>query len=213
MKTTKASIQTVRRNQVVEAAVAIIAEQGLQSLSLSEIESRTGMSRGQLTYYFPSKEQILLAVFDRLVDLMYERIGRPPSRSGEEVHGWDLIRYLFEKVVVQSPVSPEFHVLQYTFLSQIGHRADFRKRLASLYDEWRNNLTKELGPPVDGAPNPSRPSARALATVIQALLHGLAMQAAADPQAFDREEIVNVCLDMLSEHVRGKKASRNGSSQ
>ena len=63
------------------AAVAVIAEQGLQNLSLSEIETKAGMSRGQLTYYFPTKEAILLAVFDRLVSLMVQRIGKPAGRQ------------------------------------------------------------------------------------------------------------------------------------
>ncbi len=54
MKTPRIDIGTIRRQQIVEAAVAIIAEQGLQNLSLSQIEKKAGMSRGQLTYYFPS---------------------------------------------------------------------------------------------------------------------------------------------------------------
>ncbi len=65
MKSPRVDVGRIRREQIVEAAVAIIAEQGIQNLSLSEIEKRAGMSRGQLTYYFPSKEDILLAVFDR----------------------------------------------------------------------------------------------------------------------------------------------------
>ena len=59
--------------------VAVIAEQGLHNLSLSEIENKAGMKRGQLTYYFRHKEDILLAVFDRVIQLMYQRLGRPPG--------------------------------------------------------------------------------------------------------------------------------------
>ena len=44
-------------------------------------------------------------------------------------------------------------------------------------------------------------SPRAMATLVQALLHGLTMQAAADPQAFDRQEVVTLCLDMLSTYL------------
>ncbi len=67
MKPARIDIGSIRRDQIVEAAVAVIAERGLQNLSLSEIEKKAVMSRGQLTYYFPTKESILLAVFDRLV--------------------------------------------------------------------------------------------------------------------------------------------------
>src|SRR5262249_48393748 len=54
MKQPRIDVRSIRRAQVVEAAVAVIAGQGLQNLSLSEIEAKAGMSRGQLTYYFPT---------------------------------------------------------------------------------------------------------------------------------------------------------------
>src|SRR5579871_4205070 len=63
-------IAQLRRDQIMDAAEAIIAGQGIHRLSLGNIEERAGMSRGQLTYYFPTKESILLAVFDRMLRRM-----------------------------------------------------------------------------------------------------------------------------------------------
>src|SRR5437660_5136865 len=95
------------RDDVIEAAMAVITEQGLQNLSLSEIEKKAGMSRGQLTYYFPAKEDILLAVFDRLVLQMYERLGTPDA-NGCAAGGWDWIQHLLEKLLTQPPVNSDF---------------------------------------------------------------------------------------------------------
>src|SRR5580698_4675454 len=67
-------IGSIRREQIVEAAIGIIVHHGLHQLSLSKIEQAAGMKRGQLTYYFPTKEEILLAVFDRLVQMMHQRM-------------------------------------------------------------------------------------------------------------------------------------------
>src|SRR5439155_4899448 len=139
MKSQRIDIASIRREQIVEAAVAVIAEQGLQNLSLSQIEKKAGMSRGQLTYYFPTKEDILLAVFDRLIRMMHERhqagAGSGPCLPAEA--GWERMRFLLRKLLLEPPEFPEFGSLQYTFLSQIGHREDFRQRLANLYEEWR----------------------------------------------------------------------------
>ena len=88
MKSQRVDIGSIRREQIVEAAISVIAEKGLENLSLSEIEKRAGMSRGQLTYYFPAKEDILLAVFDRLVVHMHQRIGTPAGLSDGEIAGW-----------------------------------------------------------------------------------------------------------------------------
>src|SRR3989442_14282907 len=102
MKNARIDVGAIRREQIVEAAMAVIAEQGLQNLSLSEIEKKAGMSRGQLTYYFPAKEDILLAVFDRVVLLMYQKMGHPAGQNGEEpcqVSAWDMIQFLLTKIL------------------------------------------------------------------------------------------------------------------
>jgi AcrR family transcriptional regulator len=211
MKSSRIDIGSIRREQIVEAAVAIIAEQGLQNLSLSEIEKKAGMSRGQLTYYFPAKEDILLAVFDRLLHEMYQRIGTPTVKKSEEASAWPWIRHLLETVPESPRVSPDFNRLQYSFLAQMGHRDDFRRRLANLYEEWRQNMGRGLQADL-ARRRPVRPvSARALATLIQAILHGLAMQHAADPKSFETDDLLHLCLDMLGIYLWGERVhAHNG---
>jgi hypothetical protein len=104
--------------------------------------------------------------------------------------------------VGEPPPNPQFGILQYAFLSQIGHREDFRRRLATLYEEWRSQMADGLKADQAGSNGRWRVSPRSLATVVQALLHGLGMQSAADPHAFDRQEVSNLCLDMLSLYMK-----------
>jgi AcrR family transcriptional regulator len=198
-------IALLRREQIVQAAVAVIAEQGIQNLSLSEIEKKADMSRGQLTYYFRTKEAILLAVFDHVLETMYRRLPRPAGATPEEgpfarAGGWELVQTLLRTILLEPPIS-EFGCLQYTFLAQISHREDFRERLASLYEEWRSHMAQRLEEDQAAGQIQRSISGRALASVIQALLHGLAMQALADPAAFDRQAVLELCLDMLSSYL------------
>ncbi len=208
MKNPRIDVGSIRREQIVEAAIAVITERGLQNFSLSEIEKKAGMSRGQLTYYFPAKEDILLAVFDRLLQLTYQRIGTPREVEPEQASGWDWTRHLLEKIVGEAPVNPQFGVLQYTFLSQIAHREDFRRRLATLYEEWRSQMAQGLAVDLAHDPETRAIPSRAMASVIQALLHGLGMQAAADPQAFNRQEVLALCLDILGSYMKIRPRSR-----
>jgi AcrR family transcriptional regulator len=196
MKTARIDVASLRREQIIEAAVAVITEQGLQNLSLSEIEKKAEMSRGQLTYYFPTKEAILLAVFDRLVSLMgqqQEPRDGAPAVCLEPTRWQEVVTHVLGMILQEPPRHPEFGVLQYTFLSQIGHREDYRQRLASLYEMWRGKMTGLL---------PTNKQSRALATLIQALFHGLAIQHSADPSSVDREEMIALCLDMLETYLR-----------
>jgi AcrR family transcriptional regulator len=196
----------VRREQVVEAAARIIATQGIQDLSLSAIEAETGMSRGQLTYYFPFKEDILLAVFDRMVRRMRERVGTaddPCHGIEPEPDAWAFIRTLVTNIVTQ-PVPTDFTQLQYTFLAQTGHREDFRERIASLYEEWRSHMASGLAalePPPAADP-------RLLASLVQAILHGVVMQLQADPNAFDRTRMLDLCLSFLAHALENPASAK-----
>jgi AcrR family transcriptional regulator len=197
MNTPRIDVGKIRRAQIVEAAVAVITERGIQHLSLSTIEKRAGMTRGQLTYYFRTKEKILLAVFDRLLELMYERVRNAVQEDSSppcDVPAWEWICHMLGAVLLKAPVSPEFHCLQHTFLSQISHREDFRQRLAILYEEWRSHMGQGIAKDLVPA---RKISPRALASLVQALLHGLSMQLAADPDAFDRREMLDLCIGLL----------------
>ncbi len=201
MKSPRINIAGIRREQIVEAAAAIITEQGIQNLSLSEIEKKAGMSRGQLTYYFRTKEDILLAVFDRLVALMHDRVGEPVCPAGQEVGAWEWIQHLLRKILITPPMHPQFGCLQYTFLSQIAHRNDFREKLAGLYRYWREEMGQGLAESFPTRPQGKPIPPQAFASLVQALLHGLAMQKTADPSAFNGDEMLALCLDVLGTYL------------
>jgi AcrR family transcriptional regulator len=204
MKNPRVDVSSIRKQQIVEAAISIIAEQGLQNLSLSEIEKKAGMSRGQLTYYFPAKEDILLAVFDHLIRVMRERAEAAHGEGGPcplPPPSWERAELLLGKMLTEPPSLPELGPLQYTFLAQIAHREDFRLRLANLYEEWRRFIAADVAD--DVARRPGRPvSARTFATLVQSVVHGLAIQRAADPDAFDGPEMLDLVLDVLGTYLR-----------
>src|SRR5262249_18421112 len=144
-------------------------EQGLQNLSLSEIEKKVGMSRGQLMYYFKAKEEILLAVFDRLLQLMEQRAhGGCGPETFQHLSWLEVIRFLLQMLLQQPPAHPEFHALQHTFLSQITHREDSRERLAKLYEHWRSEGAAHLARDLAERPAVRAVSPRALSTLVQA---------------------------------------------
>src|SRR5690242_6399099 len=105
-KNGRIDIASIRRQQIVEAAVEAIADRGLDHLSLAEIEQRAGMTRGQLTYYFKTKEDILLAVFDRLLERMCQRAGT--GNPSQWRPGWDvMVRTIVEAILEQPAPHPE----------------------------------------------------------------------------------------------------------
>lgn len=62
-----------RRRQVVAAAAKLFAERGFQSTSMSELTEATGLAAGGLYHYIGSKEDLLIAICDELLDPLLER--------------------------------------------------------------------------------------------------------------------------------------------
>jgi AcrR family transcriptional regulator len=195
-------VARARREQIIDAAVEIITSQGLHNLSLSKIESRAGVARGQLTYYFPTKEDILLAVFDRLLLLLFEQFceGQNPAVRHGVPSVWECVQKMFASVLNAPPkFGKEFHALQYTFLAQIAHRADFREKLAGLYGDWRSGMAAHWQVTAKPAAGLAKNvSGQTVGSFVQALMHGLTVQLAADPKAFDRGEMLELCVGVLA---------------
>jgi AcrR family transcriptional regulator len=207
MKTSPVS--TVRRQQIIDAAIAVIDEQGIQHLSLSAIEKKTGLVRGQLMYYYKAKEEILLAVFDRLLEMMHAHAetgngqanGHSELCAGAGARGWERLQKFLTIFLLDPPVVPAFHSLHYTFLSQTRHRGDFRQRLANLYGTWRVRMAENLATETPLTAVAPDVSPRAIATLVQAILHGLAVQRAADPDAYDAHEMLRLVLNILTPYL------------
>jgi len=58
-----------RRESVLDAALDIFSTTGLHGASLDQIAERAGLSKTNLLYYFPSKEELYIAVLRRVLDV------------------------------------------------------------------------------------------------------------------------------------------------
>ena len=56
------------RPQLLDAALDLIAEEGVAALTYEALSARTGTSKGGLLYHFPSKDALLDALTERVVD-------------------------------------------------------------------------------------------------------------------------------------------------
>ncbi|WP_162097380.1 TetR/AcrR family transcriptional regulator [Gemmata obscuriglobus] len=191
-------IAVTRREQILDAAEAIIAGHGIQHLSLGRIEERAGMSRGQLTYYFPTKESILLAVHDRMLRRMISEFQSEDGPKPQTGRAGECFRFALERHLAPAwPTPPAQSLLSilFTFLAQTGHREEYRKRLAQWYAEWRSFIAADVAGSV---PEPRFAPPRVAAALVQALIHGLDVQLMMDPEAFDRTEMLGAVTKLFA---------------
>ncbi len=85
------------REDVLDSAVALARESGLQELTFRSVGRRAGIPDRTVVYYFPTKDQLILAVLQRataeLVDLLAAAVGDEPRRVEElRQTSWDALR-------------------------------------------------------------------------------------------------------------------------
>jgi AcrR family transcriptional regulator len=70
-----------RRDQILDAANALFAEAGYDAVSIEDIASAAGVTRGLVHHYFGGRKEVYLALLERLGALREEQLRPPVGRS------------------------------------------------------------------------------------------------------------------------------------
>ncbi len=81
--------RTARRDQIIDAALRCFAVRGFQRTSIADIIAECGLSAGAIYGHFESKQQIAIAVAQRVVTARLieigERLARDPLPAPDEI--------------------------------------------------------------------------------------------------------------------------------
>lgn len=70
MKRTSA---TNTRDRLLDAAEAVVVEQGVSAMTLEAVAARAKVSKGGLLYHFPSKDAVVRGMLSRIASIVQER--------------------------------------------------------------------------------------------------------------------------------------------
>lgn len=78
-----------RRSEIVEAMLRVMARQGYAKASVAAVAREANLAPGLLHYHFRTKQEILLALIERLATRVRERFEASRARSPRSrVHAW-----------------------------------------------------------------------------------------------------------------------------
>ncbi len=63
-----------KREQIRKAALAVFSRRGFHETTVAEIAEEAGIAKGTIYLYYPSKEEILIAIFRRYTDGMLDLV-------------------------------------------------------------------------------------------------------------------------------------------
>ncbi len=77
------------RNRILEAAVKVFATKGYHDTKVDDIVSESHSSKGAFYFYFPSKQDIFLALSDTFADLLESRLTEAMDKESHGIQQMD----------------------------------------------------------------------------------------------------------------------------
>ena len=193
------------RAHILEVALNLFAQQGLSKTSMNDIVRASGLSKGGVYWHFPSKEALILAVYEQFFELQVAALGQ--MLAEESASATDRLMRLGQQggselaaMVGQFPSPLEFYAqamnvpaLQALLLRFIGRYRDFIEELVNQgidSGEWR---------PVDP---------RATADTLIALIEGVLLVWVIAPEQSHLNEQLEASISLLLEGLKNHERDR-----
>ncbi len=148
------------RARMIDGAVRLLAQHGLQATSFSEVLELTGAPRGSLYHHFPEgKEQLIRSAVDLAGDRALDALNGRTGASAEEITVFFL--GIWREILVRSHLGAGCAVLAVTVATD---SQELLQRAGAIFREWRGKLAELL----EEGGLTSRDAARFAATLVAA---------------------------------------------
>ncbi|MER6422528.1 TetR/AcrR family transcriptional regulator [Streptomyces sp. NPDC001137] len=185
------------REQLLAAAMDMIAERGLEKLTMAALGREVGMSSGHLLYYFRSKDELLLQALEWSEGRLGAERGRLLARGGTARGRLDAYVDLYVPDGHRDP--------HWTLWLEVWNRSqnadeDARDRQAAIEGVWHRDLVALIAEGVSRGEfrrvDPDRYAAR-----LRALLDGFSIHVAIGLRGTDRAQVLGHVREFLDESL------------
>jgi TetR/AcrR family transcriptional regulator, transcriptional repressor of aconitase len=186
------ALRNERRERLLEAAWRCAARRGFRELTIDEICSEAGASKGAFYGYFASKQELQLALLEEdagSLDRIMAELDVADDRSSLE-----RVRR-FARAVLRRSADPARVQVRADLWADMLHRPEVRERFGDTMAVRRSVLRGWIEEGVSSGALGAVP-ANALAAILLSMTDGLMLHAALDPAAF-RWNNVGKALDAL----------------
>lgn len=178
----------VSSQQIIDAAIRVLARQGYAKTSLLDIANEAGMSKGALHYHYPTKEALIHTVLETACNAVQTRTMQAWSPSDNPFAA--LRKSLEELWATRAERSDEALVVADLLALSLSDES-LRPKLAEFYELGAEQIRAYLEQNLISLGLEPRISLEILPRIVIGLLDGLVMQAFVDPDALSPDEVVD----------------------
>jgi TetR/AcrR family transcriptional repressor of bet genes len=188
------AVKEVRRKQLIDATIRAIGRVGYASLTLTHVAGEAGLSPGIVNFYFKSKDQLLLATLEQIVD-EYSAFWQAALSKGKIAPAAGL-EAMFEADFHPSVCNFEKISIWYAFWAEAGTNPAYQGLVNRLETDYIQQ-TVELCARIIGEGGYGI-DARTVAVGLNAMIDGLWFDCLMEPKSFNRNDAKRVCRSYLA---------------
>jgi AcrR family transcriptional regulator len=174
-------------DKLTDAALALFAQSGFERATVDQIVARAGFSKGAFYAHFRSKEELFLHILERRLERNLERV-QLLCRSDGPAAVW--LTQLLETLIDVSPESQPMRSLSMEYMAHGMRHPQIGARIAAMHERWRDLFAATLRRSPEHREGRMRGTPEAIATTFVALIDGLIVQIALDPEAHAKETLM-----------------------
>ncbi len=177
-KLSRKEAQEMTRTRLIDVATQSFAHQGVAGVSVDAIAREVGMTKGAVYANFATKEELFLAVLDRLMSQQDEMLEKIFAESGQT--RLDALRAYLMGMFAQSR---EWRLLVTEFWLHAAREPAIQQKLALRYQMRRQKIAQFVRRQFSEEQTALPLSAEQIASILIALSNGLEMQHIIEPTA------------------------------
>ncbi len=187
----KTSPNRINKRQIIlDAATKLMMEKGIEQTTLGDIAEESGLSKGTLYYYYPSKADLVYDVTMRhfnvvTTDIMNYIIDATNSGKANQ----EISRRVINSVIGEYTRS-KLHL--YLLQEAVLNNEALKVRFQETYREWRSICYVWA----TGLLSEEDPRSKPLSFILLAILDGFVTQSIIGAEHLDIDEIAN-CMSLL----------------
>ena len=192
--------ERMRRQQILDAAMECFARHGYRVTSIEDIVRESGLSVGALYTYYPSKQDLFLALAERRTVETLEAFRAIYERSGSMADkNRDAVELFFKQM---SDEVASYCRVSFEFWSEAPKSDALQAERAKLCESIREFLVWALAEARDGGELRSDVDLAAAAELILALNDGIMMHHVSGVQTIPLEELKGAYIALLDSGLR-----------
>jgi AcrR family transcriptional regulator len=192
------NVSDERKSQILNAAEQVFTKKGLDLARMDDIAEETGLSKGTLYLYFKSKDELIIAILDRIFQGVFKQL---EARKKDQLSATEAINQFTEEAIHDYKRMLRLMPVAYEFLALAFRNKVVQKALTQYFRYYMDVLVPIVQCGIDtGEFRPVDPRETAIAA--GAIYEGTVLLWVYDSSLVDLEHHIRSSMSLLLEGIR-----------